>query len=425
MQSLNSNVLLAAQLGYVGRKVPYFKELGCNDGRPIEGFPFCFKQQIRNNYAAFISDDFSAERGRLADFLMQGRIRDHGACGPHVEEIAYDANIIVSETTGTSGTVLRCPKTMADRFRLGIGTWRQRRSIDSTVKPNKLFPLSHYGLATPLVDPWNCELSNLKVIYGQLIIGSYTWLHCPWDLLQRHVEVFRRDGWRPIAPSLQFIEFMGYSPDREVIADLCAFFNAKYVDHYGMLETWTVAMSCRHGLLHINEHNVYVEIIDDAGQPVRLGEAGRLVVTSLQETLLPFIRYVTDDFGKFVKKRCNCQLGTKALVLIEGRSWALIKGVPGRIFGTGLFRGVLKDINYAEDKIGHLELTCIHIRQVAIKEFIIETNAIRAPDELLNALSIKTSLLLGGHVQFHHVVLSNTEISIRERQKPWLFRCEC
>ncbi len=413
--------LLAAQLRYVGRNVPYFRESGCDGGQPVEDFPFTFKSQIRNNYASFISDEFRGERRQLVDFLTGENIHGEAVGGIRPQEVFFGDNIVVAETTGTSGTPLRCPKTLEDRFRLGVGIWRQRRSLDSLARPGNLFPMIHAGL-TPLKNVWDCDLSNLKLIYKEIREGGYRWLHSMAHLLQAHVEVFRREGWYPELPELKFIEFTGHFLHQKEATSLSGFFGAQSVDYYAMLETWAVAIACRHGVLHINEHNVHVEIIDERDRPVRIGELGRIVVTSLQERLLPFVRYVTDDFGMFIEKACDCKLGSKALALAEGRSGNLIKGVSRRVFGDHFYDGVLRGVFRGGTCP---DLSCICIRQVAPGDFIVQTNAIREPTELMTALEKETETLLGGRARFQHIVLTDTEVAAQERQKPWLFRCEC
>lgn len=412
----NSTNLLVTQLRYVGHNVPYFRGLGCNDGRPIEEFPFTFKTQIRNNYASFISNEFRHVRQPLVDFMTKGQIFEEQE-GIYTEEVYFGHDIMVANTTGTSGTVLRCPKTMADRFRLGIGIWRQRGLVDPLVRPSNLFPWIHAGL-TPIKEPWSCDLPDLKSRYEEIRKGRYRWLHCPAYILQRHIEVFQREGWRPALPNLKFIESIGHFLRQEVAVELGGFFGAEVLDNYSLLETWTVAITCRHGVLHVNEHNIHVEIINERDRPVRLGEIGRIVVTSLQERLMPFVRYVTDDFGMFIEKPCGCNLGSKVLALVEGRSGNLIKGALGHVFGDIFFMNELKKISY-------FDLLYVRIRQVAPREFIVQTNSIRKPLDLIAALKKETELLLGGHVEFRHLIFNDVEIATQERQKPWLFRCEC
>lgn len=408
--------LLAAQLDYVGNNVPYFRESGCNDGRPINEFPFTFKPQIRNNYAAFISDEFRGVRPSLVNFITAEHIHEEYSEGMP-PEVPFGDDIIVGETTGTSGSVFRCPKTLADRFRLSIGIWRQRRSVDPLAKPSNLFPLIHTGLR-PAYDPFDCDLSNLKPIYEEIRKGRYRWLHFQAHLLRRHVAAFRHLGWYPVLPDLKYLEFTGYFLQKEEATELSRFFGTEIIDNYGMLETWAIAITCRHGALHINEHNVYIEIIDEKDRPVRLGEVGRIVVTSLQERLLPFIRYVTDDFGMFTEKLCDCKLGGKVLALVEGRAGSLIKGVPGRVFGNLFFTEALR-------KIAHFDILCIRIRQMSSGEFVVQTNPIRNPAELVAKLAEEIRMLSGERPRFRHVTLDAAEMAVLERQKPWLFRCEC
>jgi hypothetical protein len=416
MSSLMPEKILAEQLRYVGRTVPHFRGLNCDDGRPLEDFPLTFKPAVRNNYASFISDDFCDIRQKLVDFLNSELIHTLPS-GGWVEELHFGSDVVVGRTTGTSGTILCCPKTMADRLRLGVGIWRQRRAIDPLVCPSKLFRFIHTGTEVQFCDPWNCDLGNLQHIYDDIRDGGYRWLHSPAPLLTRHVAVFQREGWRPVLPDLKFIEFTGYFLHRQTASELCEFFNVLPVDQYAMNETWAVATTCSHGLLHLNEHNVHVEIIDDSDRSVDPGHIGRIVVTSLQERLLPFVRYVTDDYGRYIEKNCDCLLGRKTLALVEGRSGNLIHGAPGRVFGDDFFMVALKHIQC-------FDLLCIRIRQTGPSDFTVQTNAIAKPAEFIAALRKGTETLVGQQLTFQHTVFTEPELRIQERLKPWLFRCE-
>src|SRR5437762_2514815 len=94
--------MLLQQLRYVGNTIPYFRAQNCDDGRPLEDFPLTFKPQIRNDYESFISNDFCHVRQRLANFL-NSEPRHTFADGSWDEECHFDRDIVVGDTTGTSG----------------------------------------------------------------------------------------------------------------------------------------------------------------------------------------------------------------------------------------------------------------------------------------------------------------------------------
>jgi phenylacetate-coenzyme A ligase PaaK-like adenylate-forming protein len=66
---------------------------------------------------------------------------------------------------------------------------------------------------------------------------------------------------------------------------------------------------CAHmrGPLHhaIDEFN-WIEIVDEKGRPMRDGETGRILITSLLKFAYPLIRYAIGDAGRIVRGSCAC-----------------------------------------------------------------------------------------------------------------------
>jgi len=82
---------------------------------------------------------------------------------------------------------------------------------------------------------------------------------------------------------------------------------------------------------HVNAEYFYVEIVDTAGNPVPRGNTGRVVITSLDQEVMPFLRYDTGDVGRWVEDSCPCGR-TLPLLVVEGRHSHLINLPNGRAF---------------------------------------------------------------------------------------------
>jgi len=97
-------------------------------------------------------------------------------------------------------------------------------------------------------------------------------------------------------------------------------FNINLFETYGSVEFGTMAFECtEHFALHILTDNVYIELLDEKGEPVSPGERGEIVVTGLHNYVMPFIRYRIGDLGVITDEKCPC-----------GRSWPLLKSIEGR-----------------------------------------------------------------------------------------------
>jgi len=107
----------------------------------------------------------------------------------------------------------------------------------------------------------------------------------------------------------------------------------KATDNYGLSEVMGpgVAGEClQQNGLHINEDHFLVEVIDpDTLQPVKLGEAGELVVTTLTKEAFPMIRYRTRDLTRLMPEPCPCGRTLRRMSRVMGRTddMLIIRGV--------------------------------------------------------------------------------------------------
>ncbi|MGN1373213.1 MAG: phenylacetate--CoA ligase family protein [Candidatus Coproplasma sp.] len=91
-------------------------------------------------------------------------------------------------------------------------------------------------------------------------------------------------------------------------------------DVYGNAEMTNVFAPCKYDTgKHIPEDMIYVEILDNEGNPLPAGQAGELVVTTLQKTGQPIIRYRTHDVAIVYDSPCPCGRTGRRLSKILGR----------------------------------------------------------------------------------------------------------
>jgi phenylacetate-CoA ligase len=92
-----------------------------------------------------------------------------------------------------------------------------------------------------------------------------------------------------------------------------------------------VAFECehKHGM-HVWEDHFLIEIINPAtGEPVKNGEPGELVLTTLTREAMPLLRYRTRDITSIITKPCSCGRTHHRLNRITGRSddMLIVRGV--------------------------------------------------------------------------------------------------
>ena len=95
-------------------------------------------------------------------------------------------------------------------------------------------------------------------------------------------------------------------------------FNCPVSDDYGTEETWMIASQCPEKRYHIFTDNIVFEVIDDKGKVCPPGEMGEVVLTSLINYGMPFIRYKLGDYAVLGEGACPC-----------GRGFPLLKSFVG------------------------------------------------------------------------------------------------
>jgi phenylacetate-CoA ligase len=89
---------------------------------------------------------------------------------------------------------------------------------------------------------------------------------------------------------------------------------------YAAMEVGRIAAECRaHGGLHIEADAVLVELLN-GDRPAAPGELGRVVVTSLDQYAMPFIRYELGDLCAARETACPCGWPTPLLNAPMGRN---------------------------------------------------------------------------------------------------------
>ena len=97
-------------------------------------------------------------------------------------------------------------------------------------------------------------------------------------------------------------------------------FGCKVIDVYGSREFGPIAFQCPVGPgYHVCSESLVCELLDKSGRPAKPGQDGRVVVTSLYNFAMPFIRYDLADFAVVSDSRCRCGRGLPTLERVAGR----------------------------------------------------------------------------------------------------------
>ena len=126
-------------------------------------------------------------------------------------------------------------------------------------------------------------------------------------------------------------------------------FGCKVFDKYGSREFSGIAYECEaHEGHHVVAEGYIVEILRD-GKPALPGEIGEVVITDLNNTCMPFLRYRIGDLAEAMdpEAACSCGRGATRIGAIQGRVQSIIQGTDGRYLPGTFFAHFLKEYDYA------------------------------------------------------------------------------
>lgn len=171
-----------------------------------------------------------------------------------------------------------------------------------------------------------------RVIFGH---AHSIYILAQYVLQQTHIQL------RPtgiVATSMMLLDH-----ERDIIERA---FNCKVTNRYGCEEVGLIGVECeQHQGMHINSAHLIVECLDEHNQPVPEGQAGKLVITDLNNFAMPLIRYRVEDVGVLSNRLCTCGRTTPILERLEGRVADFLKKPDGgQVAGVSLVERTLTKI---------------------------------------------------------------------------------
>jgi len=234
-----------------------------------------------------------------------------------------------------------------------------------TSKLERMLVLNTYVVSDEVLGKYVCLMRrfNPEIIRGY---ASSVYMMAKY-MLERNIDYVRPRAVITSAETL--LDYM-----RKTIEDA---FGCPVFDIYGSREIGAIAAECEmHTGYHISAENVVLEFVRD-GEHVAAGEDGVILVTSLRNFGMPFIRYVIGDVGKPSDDVCSCGRGLPLLASVEGRvsqfmavyDKKLKRVIPVSTAGPGLFGGILMYVPIENYRIIQESLDRVVIKAVKEKGY--------------------------------------------------------
>ena len=306
----------------VATNVPFyrnqFQKLGLNPENiksleDIRNYPFTLKQDLRDNYPY-----------GLFAVPLRDVVRLHSSSG----------------TTGNA--------TVVGYSREDIVTWSNlvaRILCSAGLTPNDVIQIAfgyglftggfglHYGAERLGASVIPISAGNTRRQIQIMQDFKTTALVCTPSYALKLADTMMDMGINPNGLSLRFGLFGAEPWSEEMRQEINERLGIKASDNYGLSEVMGpgVAGECEefHGQ-HINEDHFLVEILDPQTlEPVKPGDVGEVVITTLTKEAFPMIRYRTRDLTRMITEPCPCGRTFHRLDRFVGRSddMLIIRGV--------------------------------------------------------------------------------------------------
>lgn len=246
-------------------KVPFYMKYGdylsrCSIGEIYSKLPIIDKEMYRQHMDGFISND------------------------------CKKSSLRQEFTSGSSGEPFKCYKSMKDAYSIAMSVTMTRRRADKRFRAADNY-VRLYGSWTEKNISKNVLLLSAFYLDDQHIgeyMDSMIGFHPKWimstpSMLEKLYQVLKRnpDQYEKFFKlDLYFIELNGEILGIEQCKEFEQFFQCKIVNLYGCREIWQIATSCVKNNLHIDENNVFVEVVDERGESV-IDKEGEIIITGL------------------------------------------------------------------------------------------------------------------------------------------------
>lgn len=220
--------------------------------------------------------------------------------------------LVYTYTSGSSGIPLKIAWNYNEYLKSIMTLWRLRSShgiftTDFCLTCHCEIDTHGKRIDNPIIVLPN-SLSLSKICYSENILQEYIRMidlfRPKWILAQPSfvylIARYIKEHKPELLLAFKYVELIGEMLTQTIKSQIVEMFpNASVVNMYGLQEFNGILYENDNILKVVNE-NVFVEIINEYGNDCMLNEEGDIVVTGLQNSAFPLIRYNTKDRGKRV-----------------------------------------------------------------------------------------------------------------------------
>jgi phenylacetate-CoA ligase len=131
-----------------------------------------------------------------------------------------------------------------------------------------------------------------------------------------------------------------YEHEEDLMSEV---FRCPVTNIYGIRETGHIAARCPAGSFHINDEAIYAETYNCDNEI----EGGEILVTELDASPMPFIRYKTGDIARISAGKCSCGRSLRIIDRLLGRTGEIFFARDGRMISPNFWCRTFMDTKLA------------------------------------------------------------------------------
>lgn len=136
---------------------------------------------------------------------------------------------------------------------------------------------------------------------------------------------------------------------------------------YSSTEMSTTFPECEHGCGgHHHPELIIVEIIGDDDKPVKDGEVGEVVITTLDVESMPLLRFRTGDMASIHTEPCKCGRHTFRISPLVGRKNNMIKLKGTTLYPPAIF-DILDNTDFVENYVVYVDYNTAGTDEVTVR----------------------------------------------------------
>jgi len=330
-------------LEYLNERSTYYKRLFSNNKininrikilEDLTHIPFTDKSDLQTNNADF----YCVEKEKIVDYITtSGTLGDpvtFAMTDKDLDRLAYNEAISFACANGKPGDIYQLMTTIDKRFMAGLAYFLGIRKLGASI--------IRVGNGIPELQ-WD---SIMRISPDTIVVVP--------SFILKIIKYAEENGIDYKNTSIKKAVCIGENlREQDFSLNLLGRkikekWDIELYSTYASTEMATSFTECSAGKGgHHHPELIITELIDENGNPVKEGEEGELVITTIGVEAMPLLRFKTGDIAKFYNDPCSCGRTSKRIGPIIGRKNQMIKYKGTTLYPAAIF-DVLDNIEYID-----------------------------------------------------------------------------